>query len=78
MGHLCRTPIVGLTRCTAIGNSWYQGLDIPGRSFLLYSGFMMTNNCKLIAESGSTKSSTQYCSGGYNDGRSVTYDSNHK
>lgn len=50
---------------SAVGTTWYQGLDIPGVSWQLYNGFLMSNDCKLIAENGSTQDKNQLCYGGY-------------
>lgn len=54
---------------------------MPGRMSVLYNGFMMSNNCKIIAENPSTESRNQLCAGHYGVGgnpATVTCDSHHK
>ncbi|GJE93393.1 hypothetical protein PsYK624_095520 [Phanerochaete sordida] len=47
----------------------------PSHDFLLWSGFLMTNNCHIISQNGLTQSESQLCAGGYFKGASVQCDS---
>lgn len=58
----------------AVGSEFLQQFTGPARAFLVYSGFLMTNNCKLISQNGLTQSDDQMCKGGYNKGASVRCD----
>ena len=46
--------------------------------FLEYSGFLMTNDCKIISQNGATQDKRQMCNGGYFKGADVTCDGNGK
>ncbi|GJE93408.1 hypothetical protein PsYK624_095670 [Phanerochaete sordida] len=52
----------------AVGKSnydmFYGGIQ-PGAS-LIWSGFLMANDCKLIAQNGGTQAQDQMCRGGWN------------
>ncbi|GJE93392.1 hypothetical protein PsYK624_095510 [Phanerochaete sordida] len=46
----------------------------PSHDFSLWSGFLMSNNCRLISQNGATASEAQLCAGGYFKGASVQCD----
>lgn len=50
----------------------------PNRSFLEYSGFLMANDCALIAQNGLTEADSQLCRGGYARGASVACDGDNR
>ncbi|KAF9072048.1 hypothetical protein BDP27DRAFT_1320992 [Rhodocollybia butyracea] len=63
----------------SVGTSFFQEFTGggSGASFNIYDGFLMTNDCALIAENTSTDNENQMCDGGWSNGVSVTCDSNH-
>lgn len=60
----------------AVGTEMLQMFTGPASAFDEYSGFLMANNCGLIAQNGLTQAKNQMCRGGYTGGASVTCDSN--
>ncbi|KDQ06043.1 hypothetical protein BOTBODRAFT_149810 [Botryobasidium botryosum FD-172 SS1] len=60
----------------AVGSQFIQVFTGPNSAFYEYSGFLMANNCGLIAQNGRTQDSNQLCRGGYTKGASVTCSNN--
>ncbi|EKM56596.1 uncharacterized protein PHACADRAFT_207801 [Phanerochaete carnosa HHB-10118-sp] len=69
----------GLAVCSsgqmAVGTEFLEEFTGPSATFNEYSGFLMSNNCNLIAQNGLTQATDQMCKGGYDGGASVTCDS---
>ncbi|KAF9064866.1 hypothetical protein BDP27DRAFT_1332864 [Rhodocollybia butyracea] len=63
----------------AVGTAFFQQFTGPSGSFNVYSGFEMTTNCALIAQSTSTQNENQMCNhSGWPNGASITCNSNHE
>ncbi|KAF9070651.1 hypothetical protein BDP27DRAFT_1401965 [Rhodocollybia butyracea] len=63
----------------AVGSYFFQEFTGPSGSFDVFGGFLMANDCGIIAESTATQDSNTMCvASAYDDGVSVTCDSNHQ
>ncbi|KDN48740.1 hypothetical protein RSAG8_02727, partial [Rhizoctonia solani AG-8 WAC10335] len=60
----------------AVGSTMWQMFTGPNQSYNTYSGFLMSNNCRVIASNGQTQNENQICKGGYSKGASVTCQDN--
>ncbi|KAG8762693.1 hypothetical protein FRC11_008008 [Ceratobasidium sp. 423] len=60
----------------AVGTSTWQIFTGPAQSYTTYAGFLMSNNCGIIASNGQTQNENQMCKGGYSKGASVTCQNN--
>ncbi|KAJ1307860.1 hypothetical protein OPQ81_001940 [Rhizoctonia solani] len=60
----------------AVGTAYWQMFTGPAQSYNTYSGFLMANNCGIIASNGQTQNENQMCKGGYSKGASVTCQNN--
>ncbi|CAE6483580.1 unnamed protein product [Rhizoctonia solani] len=56
----------------AVGSAFWQIFTGPNQAYNTYSGFLMANNCRVIASNGQTQDENQMCRGGYSKGASVT------
>ncbi|EKM56593.1 uncharacterized protein PHACADRAFT_27396 [Phanerochaete carnosa HHB-10118-sp] len=72
---LLSSPVLAHIVLAAVGTEFLQEFTGPNSAFNEYSGFLMANNCGLIAQNGLTQATDQMCKGGYNKGASVTCDS---
>ncbi|KAH7341551.1 hypothetical protein B0J17DRAFT_626045 [Rhizoctonia solani] len=60
----------------AVSSAFWQIFTGRNQSYNTYSGFLMANNCGIIASNGQTQNENQMCKGGYSKGASVTCQNN--
>ncbi|CAE7210149.1 unnamed protein product [Rhizoctonia solani] len=60
----------------AVGSTMWQMFTGPNQAYNTYSGFLMSNNCRVIASNGQTQDENQMCRGGYSRGASVACQNN--